>query len=69
MLYELIDRVIFGRKYDLQDLYDLMEDYCIENDIDDWKHKIRALLEERNGARSLGKYPVTHYGNGVYSVG
>ncbi len=69
MLNELIDRVVLGKKYELQDLYDLIADYCIENEIDDWKHKLRALLEEKNGVRSLGKYPVTYHGNSKYSIG
>jgi hypothetical protein len=69
MSNELIERVVLGRMYDLQDIYDLIEDYCIENGIDGWKHKVRALLEEQNGVRSFGKYPVTFYRNSTYKVG
>ena len=56
MVYELMDRLVLGKKYQLQEIYDLIEDYCVDNGIDDWKHKVRAMLEEKNGVRSLGKY-------------
>lgn len=58
MVYELMDRLVLGKKYQLQEIYDLIEDYCVDNGIDDWKHKVRAMLEEKNGVRSLGKYEV-----------
>ena len=60
MVYELMDRLVLGKKYQLQEIYDLIEDYCVDNGIDDWKHKVRAMLEEKNGVRSLGKYEVTY---------
>lgn len=47
MVYELMDRLVLGKKYQLQEIYDLIEDYCVDNGIDDWKHKVRAMLEER----------------------
>lgn len=59
----------FRKKYQLQEIYDLIEDYCVDNGIDDWKHKVRAMLEEKNGVRSLGKYEVTYYGDCTYSIG
>lgn len=68
MVYELMDRLVLGKKYQLQEIYDLIEDYCVDNGIDDWKHKVRAMLEEKNGVRSLGKYEVT-YGDCTYSIG
>lgn len=69
MVYELMDRLVLGKKYQLQEIYDLIEDYCVDNGIDDWKHKVRAMLEEENGVRSLGKYEVTYYGDCTYSIG
>ena len=51
MVYELMDRLVLGKKYQLQEIYDLIEDYCVDNGIDDWKHKVRAMLEEKNGVR------------------
>ena len=63
MVYELMDRLVLGKKYQL------IEDYCVDNGIDDWKHKVRAMLEEKNGVRSLGKYEVTYYGDCTYSIG
>lgn len=69
MVNELMDRLVLGKKYQLQEIYDLIEDYCIENNIEDWKHKVRAMLEEKNGTRSLGKYKVTYYGDSTYSIG
>lgn len=69
MVNELMDRLVLGKKYQLQEIYDLIEDYCIENNIEDWKHKVRAMLEEKNGTRSLGKYEVTYYGDSTYSIG
>lgn len=69
MVYELMDRLVLGKKYQLQEIYDLIEDYCIDNGIADWKHKVRAILEEKNGTRSLGKYEVTYYGDCTYSIG
>lgn len=68
MVNELMDRLVLGKKYQLQEIYDLIEDYCIENNIEDWKHKVRAMLEEKNGTRSLGKYEVTYYGDSTYSI-
>ena len=47
MLNEMIDRLVLGKRYQLQEIYELMKDYCIQNSIDDWKHKIRAQLEEK----------------------
>lgn len=69
MVYELMDRLVLGKKYQLQEIYDLIEDYCVDNGIDDWKNKVRAMLEEKNGVRSLGKYEVTYYGDCTYSIG
>ena len=69
MVYELMDRLVLGKKYQLQEIYDLIEDYCVDNGIDDWKHKVRAMLEEKNGVRSLGKYEVTYYSDCTYSIG
>lgn len=69
MVYELMDRLVLGKKYQLQEIYDLIEDYCVDNGIDDWMHKVRAMLEEKNGVRSLGKYEVTYYGDCTYSIG
>ena len=69
MVYELMDRLVLGKKYQLQEIYDLIEDYCVDNGIDDWTHKVRAMLEEKNGVRSLGKYEVTYYGDCTYSIG
>ena len=69
MVYELMDRLVLGKKYQLQEIYDLIEDYCVDNGIDDWKHKVRAMLEEKNGVRSLGMYEVTYYGDCTYSIG
>lgn len=69
MVNELMDLLVLGKKYQLQEIYDLIEDYCIENNIEDWKHKVRAMLEEKNGTRSLGKYEVTYYGDSTYSIG
>lgn len=68
MVNELMDLLVLGKKYQLQEIYDLIEDYCIENNIEDWKHKVRAMLEEKNGTRSLGKYEVTYYGDSTYSI-
>ncbi len=65
----IIDSIELGKQYDLREIYDLMEDYCVGAGIDDWKHKIRRLLQEWNGVRRLGEYPVTYYGNAKYSVG
>ena len=64
-----MDRLVLGKKYQLQEIYDLIEDYCVDNGIDDWKHKVRAMLEEKNGVRFLGKYEVTYYGDCTYSIG
>ena len=69
MVYELMDRLVLGKKYQLQEIYDLIEDYCVDNGIDDWKHKGRAMLEEKNGVRPVGKYEVTYYGDCTYSIG
>ncbi len=69
MVYELMDRLVLGKKYQLQEIYDIIEDYCVDNGIEDWKHKVRAILEEKNGVRSLGKYIVTYYGDSTYSIG
>lgn len=69
MVCELMDRLVLGKKYQLQEIYDIIEDYCIANGIEDWKHKVRAILEEKNGIRSLGKYTITYYGNCTYSIG
>ena len=63
-----MDRLVLEKKYQLQELYNLIEDYCIENNIEDWKHKVRAMLEEKNGTRSLGKHEVTYYGDSTYSI-
>lgn len=68
MSNELMDKLVLGKKYTLEEIYKSVEDYCIENNIDDWKHKVRALLEERNGVRTLGKYKITYYGNCTYSI-
>lgn len=68
MVNELMDRLVLEKKYQLQEIYDLIEDYCIENNIEDWKHKVRAMLEGKNGTRSLGKYEVTYYGGSTYSI-
>ena len=51
MVNELMDRLVLEKKYQLQELYNLIEDYCLENNIEDWKHKVRAMLEEKNGTR------------------
>lgn len=69
MTGELMNRMVLYKKYHLQEIYALIEDYCIQNNIDDWKHKVRALLEERNGIRTLGRYKITYHGNGIYSMG
>lgn len=69
MVYELMDRLVLGKKYQLQEIYDIIEDYCVDNGIEDWKHKVRAILEEKNGVRSLGKYIVKYYGDSTYSIG
>lgn len=69
MVYELLDGMILGKVYHLQELYALVEEYCLENAIEDWKHKVRALLEEREGERKLGPYTVTYYGGAYYSIG
>lgn len=69
MVDELMNRLVLGKKYQLQEIYDLIEDYCVDNGIEDWKHKVRALLGEKNGVRSLGKCEVTYYGNCTYSIG
>jgi hypothetical protein len=69
MVNELMDLLVLEKKYQLQKIYDLIEDYCIKNKIEDWKHKVRAILEEKNGTRSLGKYKVTYYGDSTYSIG
>ena len=31
MVYELMDRLVLGKKYQLQEIYDLIEDYCVHN--------------------------------------
>ena len=31
MVYELMDRLVLGKKYQLQEIYDLIEDYCVVN--------------------------------------
>lgn len=69
MINELMDRLVLGKKYQLQEIYDIIEDYCVDNNIEDWKHKVRAILEEKNGVRSLGKYEITYYGDCTYSIG
>lgn len=68
MLDEMLDMLVLGKRYQLHEIYDMMENYCIQNSIDDWKHKIRALLEEKNGTRTLGKYRLTYYGDSTYSI-
>lgn len=68
MLNEMIDRLVLGKRYQLQEIYELMKDYCIQNSIDDWKHKIRAQLEEKKGTRTLRKYQITYYGDCTYSI-
>lgn len=68
MVYELMDKLVLGKKYQLQDIYDIIEDYCVDNGIEDWKHKVRAILEEKNGVRSLGKYSVIYHGDCTYSI-
>lgn len=47
MVYELMYRLVLDKKYQLQEIYDLIEDYCIDNDIADWKHKVRVLIKEK----------------------
>lgn len=68
MVYELMYRLVLDKKYQLQEIYDLIEDYCIDNDIADWKHKVIVLIKEKNRTSSLGKYEVTYYGDCIYSI-
>lgn len=63
---KLVNSVILNKKYKLSEIYDLVENYCAKNNISDWKHKLRAMLEERNGIRKIGNLKILYYGNGTY---
>lgn len=64
-----MDRLVWGKKYQLQDIYDLIKDYCSENNIEDWMHKVGTMIEEKNVIRSSGKYEVTYYSDSICSIG
>ncbi len=60
---ELLDQMVIGKIYDLQELYRMIENTNLT--IDDYRHKIRAVLEKRVIA---GKYQIVYHGNAEYSL-
>ncbi len=60
-----------GRKitiYRLSEIYELVREYCENEKAGVWKHKARAILQEKNSVRKIGKYSITYYGAGKYSI-
>ena len=60
---ELVDQMVIGRKYELCDLYQMIE--ATDDTIEDCRHKVRAVLEKREVS---GKYQIIYYGKAVYSL-
>ena len=60
---ELVDQMTIGKKYELSDLYRMIE--TSNSNIEDCRHKVRAVLEQREIS---GKYQVIYHGNAVYSL-
>ena len=59
---ELMDQMVLGKKYELKDLYDMIESNYI---VDDCRHKVRAVLETRN---INNKYYFVYYGDEIYAL-
>lgn len=59
---ELLDQMVLGRKYDLQEVYAMIE--TSDWEIEDCRHKIRAVLENMDA----GCYQIVYYGNSTYSL-
>lgn len=60
---ELVKQMTIEEKYNLKDLYKMIESVNIR--INDCRHKIRAVLEKRKIARD---YQIIYHGNAEYSL-